>query len=207
MAFHARIQVMENYYETLPEGYRAVKVVDAKGDKKFSVIFTVMSMVLTVMAAVPIFLAADMAAVRDAMGSSRILVPYIVMLVGMIVYIILHELTHGIAYKALTHQKLTYGFTLTVAFCGVPDVYTSRRTALIALAAPFVTFSVLLIPLTIVMHSVSMVYYLAFGIIFAIHFGGCVGDLYMMYLLLFKYKDPRTLMNDTGPKQTIYIPE
>ncbi len=207
MAFHVRIQGMENYYKTLPEGYRAVKVVDAKGDKKVSIIFTLMSFVLAVLAAVPIFMAADMDAVFEVKRGSQILVPYLVMLVGMIVYIILHELTHGVAYKALTHQKLTYGFTLTVAFCGVPDIYTSRRTALIALAAPFVTFSVILIPLTIVMHSVSMVYYVVFGILFAIHFGGCVGDLYMMYLLFFKYKDPRTLMNDTGPKQTIYLPE
>jgi len=198
---------MENYYKDLPEGYREVKVVDAKGDKKVSIIFTLMSLVLMVLAAAPIFLAADMDAVSESMRNRQFLAPYLVLLAGMIVYIILHELTHGIAYKSLTHQKLTYGFTLTVAFCGVPDIYTSRRTALIALAAPFVTFSVILIPLTIVMHSVSMIYYLAFGIIFAIHFGGCVGDLYMMYLLFFKYKDPRTLMNDTGPKQTIYIPE
>ena len=52
-----------------------------------------------------------------------------------------------------------------------------------------------------------MVFYAFAGILFAIHFGGCIGDLYMTALLLFRYKDPRTLMNDTGPKQTIYLPE
>ncbi|MBR2281496.1 MAG: DUF3267 domain-containing protein [Spirochaetales bacterium] len=197
---------MENYYISLPEGYREAKVVDAKKGST-SALFTIFSFVLSALAAVPILLNCDFSAISLGFEDKQTLIAYIVMFIGMIAYIVLHELTHGMAYKALTHQKLTYGFTLTVAFCGVPDIYTSRKTALIALAAPFITFSVILIPVVIWLHSVSMVFYLAFGIIFVIHFGGCVGDLYMMYLLLFKYRDPRTLMNDTGPKQTIYIPE
>ena len=197
---------MENYYKTLPEGYREAKIVDAKA-KKTSILFTLFSFVLTVAVLLPIILNCDYDEISTSFRNKGTLVAYLVMIVGMIVYIILHELTHGIAYKALTHQKLTYGFTLTVAFCGVPDIYTSRRTALVALAAPFVTFSVILLPLVLWFHSVNMLYYLVFGVIFSMHFGGCIGDLYMMYLLLFKYTDPRILMNDTGPKQTIYIPE
>ena len=197
---------MENYYKTLPEGYREVKVVDAKKGST-SALFTVFSFVLAALAALPILLNCDYSEISLSFKDNRTLIAYFIMFGGLLAYIVLHELTHGIAYKALTHQKLTYGFTLTVAFCGVPDIYTSRKTALIALAAPFVTFTVILIPLVVWLHSVSMLYYLVAGIIFAIHFGGCVGDLYMMYLVLFKYKDPRTLMNDTGPKQTIYIPE
>ena len=39
--------------------------------------------------------------------------------------------------------------------------------------------------------------------LFAIHVGGCIGDLYCTWLLLFKLpKD--TIINDTGPKQTFY---
>ncbi len=197
---------MQNYYNTLPEGYREVRVIDAKKGST-SALFTLFSILLTVLALVPIVLSCDYSSVLLSFHEAKTLIAYFVMFAGLIVYIILHELTHGIAYKSLTHQKLTYGFTLTVAFCGVPDVYTSRKTALIALAAPFVTFSAILIPVVVWLHSVSLLYYLAVGFIFASHFGGCVGDLYMMYLLLFKYRDSRTLMNDTGPKQTIYIPE
>ncbi len=196
---------MENYYKELPEGYREVKVVDAKKGKT-SALFTIFSFILTILALLPIVLNCDYSEISHNFRDKQTLIAYFAMFGGLIVYIILHELTHGMAYKALTHQKLTYGFTLTVAFCGVPDIYTSRKTALISLAAPFLTFSVILLPIVIWLHSVSLLYYNAVGFLFAIHFGGCVGDLYMMYLLLFKYKDPRTLMNDTGPKQTIYIP-
>ena len=135
------------------------------------------------------------------------MIAVVVFLASLVLYLVLHELVHGAVYKALTHQKLTFGFTLTVAFCGVPDVYTSRKTALLSLLAPFVTFSILLIPLTLWFYSFNRLYYLLSGILFSVHFGGCVGDLYMTCLLLFKYKEQRTLMNDTGPKQTIYLPE
>ena len=196
---------MESYYKTLPEGYEEVKVVDAK-EKKTSVLFVVFSAVLTIIILVPVFLTfGGLGFLHEEYGRARMLAADGVFLVSMVLYIVLHELVHGAAYKALMHQKLTFGFTLTVAFCGVPDVYTSRKTALIALLAPFVTFSVILIPLTIWFYSFNRLYYLLSGILFAIHFGGCIGDLYMTYLLLFKFKDPRTLMNDTGPKQTIYI--
>lgn len=198
---------MENYYKTLPEGYKEVKVVDAK-EKKTSVVFTLCSLLLTALPLIPVLLTfGGLRLLYEQYGRTGMLVADLVFLVSIVLYLVLHELVHGAAYKALTHQKLTFGFTLTVAFCGVPDVYTSRKTALIALLAPFVTFSVILIPLTIWFYSFNRLYYLLSGILFAIHFGGCVGDLYMTYLLLFKFRDPRTLMNDTGPKQTIYIPE
>ena len=197
---------MENCYRELPEGYREARVVDAK-EKKTSVLLTLSSIALTVLAFVPVAVFCDFGVVFNALKEKTAVVPYFVFLFSMVIYVILHELIHGAAYKALTHQKLTFGFTLTVAFCGVPDVYTSRKTALIALLAPFVTFTVIFIPLLVWLHGVNMVFYAFAGILFAIHFGGCIGDLYMTCLLLFRYKDPRTLMNDTGPKQTIYLPE
>ena len=88
-----------------------------------------------------------------------------------------------------------------------PDIIVSRKTALIALLTPFVTFTVVFIPLLVWLHGVNMLFYTLAGILFAIHVGGCIGDLFMTWLLLFRYKDPATLMNDTGPKQTIYILE
>lgn len=198
---------MENYYKELPEGYREAKVVDAKA-KKTSVIFTLSSFVLTAAVLLPILLTfGSLRALFEEYGRKRMLIADAVFLICVVSYIVLHELVHGAAYKAMTHQKLTFGMTLTVAFCGVPDIYTSRKTALVALLAPFLTFSAILIPLTIWFFSFNMLYYLLSGILFAVHFGGCIGDLYMTALLLFKYKDPRTLINDTGPKQTIYLPE
>jgi hypothetical protein len=66
-----------------------------------------------------------------------------------IIYVILHELTHGLLYKILTKQKLTFGLTLSVAFCGVPHIYVNKKTALLSVLAPFVVYNIIFIPLLI----------------------------------------------------------
>ena len=127
---------------------------------------------------------------------------YFLFLFSMIAYIVLHELVHGAAYKLLTHQKLTFGLTLTVAYCGVPDIFVYRRTAMISLLAPFVLFiPVFLIPVFLFQNPWDQLLVL---VLLGLHLGGCVGDLYDTFLFLTRYRDPAILMNDTGPKQTFY---
>lgn len=197
---------MVSYYKDLPENYREVFHIDAKS-KKVGIAFTVASLVITVASLLVIGLLTDLSSIVNAIKESSILVPYLVLLAGLFLYIVLHELVHGAAYKALTHQKLTFGMTLTVAFCGVPDIYTSRKTALIALTAPLVVFSIVFLALMAVFRTSNPVYFAVFSILFSIHLGGCVGDIYMTFLLATRFRNPELLMRDTGPAQTLYLPE
>ena len=41
-------------------------------------------------------------------------------------------------------------------------------------------------------------------VLLAFHLSGCIGDLYNLGLLLFKFRDPSVLREDTGPKQIYY---
>ena len=121
--------------------------------------------------------------------------------------IVLHELVHGIAYKTLTGEKLTFGISWSCAYCGVPNIYTYRKTAIISVMAPLVVFSVLFVIALAILYSISPLYYLAVAFVFGMHLGGCSGDIYVLYLLLTKFKNKKTLMRDTGPEQFFYIPE
>lgn len=197
---------MVNYYNDLPAGYREVFHIDAKS-KKVGFVFTVVSLVITVASLLVIGLLTDLSSIADAVKEGSILIPYLVLMVCLLSYIVLHELVHGAAYKALTHQKLTFGITLTVAFCGVPDIYTSRKTALIALTAPLVVFSIVFLALMTGFRTSNPVYFAVFSILFSIHLGGCVGDIYMTLLLATRFRNPELLMRDTGPAQTLYLPE
>jgi len=186
---------MENYYHELPEGYKAIKSIDAK-DKKTIIWFNLVAIIMMVIAALPFLVLKPV-----DMSNRDMYIPFVLIVsIGMIAYIILHELTHGLIYKIYTKQKLTFGLTLFVAFCGVPNIYVSKKVSLVSVLAPFVLYSVILIPTLILMSANYL--YLAFIIIFAVHFGGCVGDLYVTNVLL-KLKG-KILMNDTGPKQTFY---
>ena len=194
----------ENFCRELPHGYKEVYRIDAKS-RKWSIVFTVGSFIVALAIILPCLLAVDFGGA--GWSSTDIYIAAAVLIVSIVVYIIAHELTHGIAYKALTGSKLTFGISLTVAFCGVPDIYVNRKTALIALLAPFTVFSALFCALAAWLYFVNPVYYGVAIILLGLHFGGCIGDLFTAILLIFKLKDGALLMRDTGPEQTFYLPE
>ncbi len=198
------------FYKELPQGYEPVKTIDA-GNKKMGIIMNLGALLLAAVVGIVTFLLRftafpaamdvlreDMAGIQDNIWQTEGVIWGT--LGVMFVYIVLHELTHGAAYKLLTKEKLTYGIKLTCAFCGVPNVYVTRKTALIALLSPFTVFNVVFLALTVF---TSGWLSLCALFLFAAHFGGCIGDLYDTCLLLFKYKGD-VLVNDNGPKQVFY---
>ncbi len=200
----------KNYEKELPAGYKQVLYINAK-NAKFGIIFNLISVVVLALVMVAaIFslhfdgrLSSDMLEIE----SPQLVVAYLVFFALMIGYIVLHEMVHGIAYKALTGEKLTFGISWSCAFCGVPNIFTYRRTAMIAVISPFAVFTLLFIPVLVLLYCVSPLYYLLVAFVFGLHLGGCSGDLYVLYLLTKRFKNPKTLMRDTGPEQFFYIPD
>lgn len=194
----------KNFELILPEGYREVKVIDAK-NAKFGIIMNLLALIPIVLSLAITALVIGLPDLGELVenGPTAMLIRWGVFLLAMILYIILHELIHGAAYKCLTGRKLTFGMTLTVAYCGVPDIYVYRRAALIALLAPFLTFIPVFTVLIFVLPLTIDKFLAAF--LLGLHIGGCVGDLYDTILLLFRFRDPTLLIRDTGPKQTFYV--
>ena len=122
-------------------------------------------------------------------------------LIGFIIYIVLHELTHGLFYKIFTKQKLTFGVSLTYAYCGVPNIYVRKKETIIACLSPLIIFSIIFLTLIFILPPNYI--NLSIIILFSFHFGGCSGDIYLSLILLTKY-DKDTYIKDTGPTQYIY---
>ena len=198
----------ENFERELPDGYRQALYINAK-DKKFGIIFNFIAILVLIGVMIIAFhvlrvggkLSLDILNV----GIGGLGIAYLVFILAMLLYIVLHEVVHGIAYKVLTGERLTFGISWSCAFCGVPNIFTYRTTAIIAVIAPFALFTLLLIPALVVLYFFSPLYYLIFAFIFGLHLGGCSGDLYVLYLLTFRFKDRKTLMRDTGPEQYFYV--
>lgn len=199
---------MKHFEEKLPENYRLVKTVDAT-KAPFAVVFNLLSLVMMVGAFAVLYFAfgTDVSLIKEqflALPDFTKILALLLLVVGFIVYIVLHELVHGVVYKAFTKRKLTFGVTMTCAYCGVPDVFVYRTASLCALLAPFVIFSIaFIVPMFFMQNTV---WFLLLAALFAMHFGGCVGDLYITVLYVFKFRDEKTLMRDTGPVQTFYLP-
>lgn len=189
------------YEHELPKGYTLIKTIDA-ANKKVGLIFNLIALGVLALTMVGAFLIVNVD-FKEVFGISG-LIRLMVFIVILLSYTILHELLHGFAYKLLTKQKLKFGLTLSVAFCGVPQIYVYRLTALIAVLTPFAVF--LPIFTIIPFFLPKSIDKILMSMLWGLHVGGCVGDLYVSGILLFRYRDKRVLMNDTGPKQTFYIP-
>ena len=203
MILEEGIMETPNFYKELPENYKLVKTIDAN---KFSTILLFNGLGVLLMVA-SFFLCYLVYRINytfnDAFETSFDLWLVIFFIPSYIGYIILHELTHGIFYKIYTHEKLKFGFNFVVAFCGVPHIYVNKKIAIITTLAPCVVYSVLFLGLAAIIPMPSIKLFLI--VMFAIHFGGCIGDIYVALYLTFKNRGKEMLINDTGPKQTFYV--
>ena len=189
-----KTQKEQTFERELPQGYRQALYINAK-NAKFGIIFNLIAVAVLVLVMVAAFLLLGLGDrsfdLSETVTPFELTVADLIFIAAMIAYIVLHEVVHGIAYKSQTGEKLTFGMSWSCAFCGVPHIFTYRKTALIALAAPLVTFTVILLPVTVCLWFVHPLAYFASALIFGLHLGGCCGDMYMILLLCTKFKQNR----------------
>lgn len=202
----------KTFERELPEGYREVAHINAL-DKRLGIILNLVSIII---AAIVLSVAAGVFALFGGEeeiftfnGKSDFLTLYITLCLlcaTLIAYLILHELVHGLVYKIMTGEKLTFGISWSCAYCGVPNIYTYTKTAIFSSSAPLIVFSILFLALTVVAFFISPLLYYSAAALFAIHLGGCSGDMYILFKIA-SYKDKRLLVRDTGPEQFFYLPD
>lgn len=196
------------YFKELPNDYVEDYVIDAKSTK-FTIVFGLIINLTLIVGTIALCLflkGFSFTAFKEYRQANMhiFLFGILTLIVLFIVYIILHELTHGLFFKIFTHEKLTFGLSLTVAYCGVPTLYVKKWPMFVTTLAPFTVF-LIVFSLPIIFID-NIIFYFVFSIILGYHVGGCVGDLYGAAIMLFKYrKNKELLINDTGPKQTYYI--
>ena len=177
---------MKHYELELPQDYKVDKVIDCKNPKT-AFLLTLFSFIISIAIIVlGLVISLSLSTNQETYFDGLYALLTIVFLVVYIIIIITHELIHGLFYKIFTKQKLTFGISLSAAFCGVPNVYVRKKAMIVTCMAPCVTLSVLFIILMVVF--VNSPIFILFLLLFAIHFGGCVGDIYDFLLLLFKYR-------------------
>ena len=191
----------KNYFTVLPDNYKEDYSIDAKNAKTV----IILNVAATAVAAAIIAAFFTIARSMGLFDTDRnFIIPLLIYIAGSVAFIIVHELLHGLAYKILTGAKLTFGITVGAAFCGVPSLYVKKKASLIAMLTPFAVLnSALGIPLFFIKDPVA---FMVIALLFATHFAGCVGDVYGALLIAFRYRGKDVVINDTGPKQTYYLP-
>lgn len=180
-----------NVVTELPQQYEKVRSVDPQQDKKLFLMINGVGLVVFVLLAIYGNLFVPITTMFYPKNM-------LIMLVGTVVYAILHELIHGWGMKCFGSKTVCYGFTGLYAYAGCKDYFAKRPYIIIALA-PVVGLGVVLLGLNMVVGSELFwgVYFIQIG-----NLSGSAGDLYMMLLLCRMPKD--LLVQDTGVSMAIY---
>lgn len=188
-----------NSTQTLPQGYNEILKINLQKDKKAAIIVNVFSVLLM---AVVFTIGNSFVSIKTLFdltdGFKIYFIRLALILFGIIIYLILHELVHGICMKAFGAEKIKYGFTGLYAYAG-SDCYFSKKAYIIIALAPIVIWGIVLLILNFI---VPGNYFWVVYFIQIMNISGAAGDLYVTYKFL---KMPKNiLVKDTGIEMTVY---
>ena len=185
--------------QQLDSDYTVIKEIDLQKDKKTALKVNGLAVVLSIimwligMAIKPFSLE-----IGIEMELTDLVIKCVVLCVGYVAYIILHELTHGIAMKHFGGKQVKYGFTGLYAFAGSQEDYFDKYAYFRITLAPVVVWGIVFTVLLILIPSwFWVIWFWQLG-----NISGAAGDFYVAYLTS---KLPDTIrVKDTGVSMTVY---
>lgn len=183
--------------EVLPEGYREYFSIDLQKDKKIAVLLNSLALIIAAVLIVPMVHVVPFTTLAGADYWLKLGV----MLGLMVVYMVLHELVHGITMKYCGTKKVKYGFTGMYAFAGSEDYYDKSAYILIALA-PVVFWGIVIAVINVF---VPDGWFWVVYMIQVTNLSGAAGDLYVTVKFSRFPKD--ILIKDHGVGMTVFSKE
>lgn len=188
--------------QQLPIGYKEIFSVNLQKDKKIAIIINVVAILIGVLMAVPMHFYIPITTLFDfSQGVKNYFARFIVLMVSVVVYIILHEAVHGVAMKICGTKKVKYGFTGLYAFAGSDDFYDKKSYIFIALA-PVVLWGIVLAVINCFVPTnwFWVVYFIQIS-----NISGAAGDFYVT--AKFSKMPDDILVKDSGVGMTVYSAE
>lgn len=185
-----------NSYKELPSGYHEVEHIDLQKDKKLAILVNALGIIIMVIT----FIIGHLIVPFTNIFRTGPL-PLLVLSVGSIAYIFLHEMVHGIFMKKYGEEKPFYGFTGMYAYAA-SNCYFNKKNYIVIALAPIVIWGIVLLILNLIFKETW------FWVIYFIqicNLSGAAGDLYVTYR--FSKLPDDILVKDVGVSMTIYAKE
>lgn len=188
-----------NCFSELPEGFREIFSINLQKDKKAALLVNGIGLGIALILCIIGHFIVPIGSLFDlSQGALAYIARFLVLLAGVIVYIFLHELVHGITMKHFGAQKIKYGFTGLYAFAGCEDFFCKKPYIIIALA-PVIVWGVVLL---IINCFVSGPWFWVVYFIQVSNISGAAGDIYVTYK--FSKMPEDILVRDVGVSMTVY---
>ena len=183
----------------LPEDYGEIYSLNLQKDKRTAIIVNLLALAIAAVMAVSMNFFVPVTSVFDMSGG---IVSYFLRLAALIVlmvlYMVLHELVHGIAMKLCGTKRVKYGFTGLYAFAGSEDYYDKKSYIFIALA-PIVLWGTVL---AAVNFFVPTEWFWIVYMIQLINISGAAGDLFAA--VKFSRMPKNILIQDSGVSMRVF---
>jgi len=183
--------------KNLPQNYREAFRIDLLKDKKLLLLVNGLGLAIFAV----FFVLGLVLFPLQIQVSLQLLLKMVVCAVGMLLYIVLHELTHGFFIKYFTGESASYGFNGMYAFAG-SKAYFDKKSYIIIALAPIIIWGIVLCMINLVI-PVSWFWVVYF--IQLTNLSGAAGDIYVTVKL--KKIPENVLIFDSGTAMTIYVPQ
>ncbi|MDD3429217.1 MAG: DUF3267 domain-containing protein, partial [Oscillospiraceae bacterium] len=126
---------MINNTITLPPTYRELLKIDLQKDKKTMILVNALSLIIAILMVAGAVYFVPLVISFGAQDDLKLYFLHLIGIVlGMVLYLVLHELVHGIFMKRYSGEKVKYGFTGLYAFAGSMAYFNKKCYIIIALA-------------------------------------------------------------------------
>lgn len=186
-------------FKQLPRGYEKILTLDLLKDKKKKLLVNGLSMLILLAMAIPMHFYISVGTIFDFEdGILQYLLRWGAIVVLSVVYIVLHELVHGIAMKRCGTKKVKYDFKGIYACAGSDDYYRRGSYIFIALA-PVVLWGVVI---GVVNCFVPTSWFWVVYFLQITNISGAAGDFYVTFKMLKLHRD--ILIRDSGTDMKVY---
>ena len=186
-------------FNKLPDGYNEILKLNLQNDKKPALLINLLALLIMAAMAVIGHMIVPITVLFDfADGISVYFLRLIALVPGTFVYIILHELVHGVCMKCFGAQKINYGLTGLYAYAGSMCYFTKKAYVVIALS-PIIVWGIVLLTLNFF---VNEQWFWVIYFIQIMNISGAAGDLYVTFKFSKMPKD--ILVQDTSIEMTAF---
>lgn len=185
-----------NAVNVLPEDYKEFYSLDLQKDKKKALLVNGIALAISVIMAVPMHFVVPITTLFDI--NKGYIFKMLTLVLLLVVYMILHELVHGVAMKLCGTKKVKYGFTGLYAFAGSEDFYPKKPYIFIALA-PVVLWGIVLAVVNLL---VPTEWFWVIYFVQIMNLSGAAGDFFVT--IKFSQFPDDILVKDHGVGMVVY---
>ena len=189
-------------FKTLPENYKEIFSVNLQKDKKVALLINTAAGVIALVMGILMHFHISIGTLFDMEnGIGMYALRFVSLMAFTFIYLVLHELVHGITMKLCGTKKVKYGFTGLYAFAGSDDYYDKKSYIIIALA-PVVFWGIVLAAINAFVPEswFWVVYFIQIS-----NISGAAGDMYVT--LKFSKMPKDILITDNGVGMKVYSKE